>query len=268
MEEASFFQLPPSLQPFGHQTNVFEDRSWQGSGKALVKHGTLLQHDLEDLYGKSRGDEEEVQEKHTNSYLESNERVMRKVLRGEGNMADIENTEKYLDSSYVHKVSPKLTFTFSSSNTKKQDTSLRFAPIHLVTMFKDETQLFEIILDNMRKDKAFAEGVLLSKVETKEDHDEKHSYDLPDIVFGPTTLHLAVKYNKEALTTLLQVARSHNLLEKVFKATDSRGINLLQFATFNVTPECLKILMAEAKHDGHRLLSQSRNNSGESPLQT
>ena len=103
MEEASFFQLPPSLQPFGHQTNVFEDRSWQGSGKALVKHGTLLQHDLEDLYGKSRGDEEEVQEKHTNSYLESNERVMRKVLRGEGNMADIENTEKYLDSSDVHK---------------------------------------------------------------------------------------------------------------------------------------------------------------------
>ena len=96
MEDKNFFQLPPSLQPFGHQTNVFEDRIWQGSSKVLVRQGTLVEFRQKSVYGKSTFYDDEKEDKLRSSYQESGEVIMIKTLRGEGTKIDRENTEKYL----------------------------------------------------------------------------------------------------------------------------------------------------------------------------
>ena len=143
METKNFFQLPPSLQPFGHQTNVFEDRIWQGSSKVLVRQSTLLVS----TYGKSQFYEETKEQKQTQSYEESDEEILTKTLKGEGTEKDRENTRKYLDSTETFKISPKLSFGYFSSSAKKEEATARFAPVHIVVMFKDEKELIKVIID-------------------------------------------------------------------------------------------------------------------------
>ena len=57
---------------------------------------------------------------------------------------------------------------------------------------------------------------------------------------GLDTIFLAVKYNPEALQELLKLAKSHGLLDQIIQKKDENGFNILQFATLNKSPKCLK----------------------------
>ena len=56
------------------------------------------------------------------------------------------------------------------------------------------------------------------------------------------TIFLAVQYNPEALRELLNLAKSHGLLDQIIQKKNEKGFNIIQFATLNKSPECLKYM--------------------------
>ena len=106
----------------------------------------------------------------------------------------------------------------------------------------DDPEVHRILKERMMGEKKFAEEALFTKtrnIEFNISHFEQQAL-LPEEAYLLTGLHLAVKYNIEMLKTMMEVARRHKLMQKVWEQKDFRDLNILQFATFNRTPECLE----------------------------
>ena len=69
---------------------------------------------------------------------------------------------------------------------------------------------------------------------------ESFPFRTTDESSGLDTIFLAVKYNSEALKRMLKLAKTHGLLDQIIEKEDEKGFNILQFATLNKSPECLK----------------------------
>ena len=116
-----------------------------------------------------------------------------------------------------------------------------FSSVHMAIIF-DDPEIHRILKERMVGDKKFAEEVLFTKTQNIKfniSHFEQHAL-LPEEAYLLTGLHLAVKYNIKMLKTMMEVARRHKLMQKVWEQKDFRDLNILQFATFNKTPECLE----------------------------
>ena len=116
-----------------------------------------------------------------------------------------------------------------------------FSSVHMAIIF-DDPEIHRILKERMMGDKKFAEEALFTKtrnIEFNISHFEQQAL-LPEEAYLLTGLHLAVKYNIEMLKTMMEVARRHKLMQKVWEQKDFRDLNILQFATFNRTPDCLE----------------------------
>ena len=111
-----------------------------------------------------------------------------------------------------------------------------------------------------------------------------------DVSSNIDTIFLAVQYNPEALRELLNLAKSHGLLDQIILKKNEKGFNILQFATLNKSPECLKYVQSflqnislyisirtmleisrhdeNSREDWKKKLFTSRNIDGECALQT
>ena len=69
---------------------------------------------------------------------------------------------------------------------------------------------------------------------------ESFLFRTKDIISDIDTIFLAVQYNPEALRELLNLAKSHGLLDQIIQKKNENCFNILQFATLNKSPECLK----------------------------
>ena len=122
---------------------------------------------------------------------------------------------------------------------------LTFSPLHLAIMFGNKI-IIDIIKKRMTKSEDFTKEVLNTAVQNDDLLEKAHScniqeaFDLPDEAFNITGLFLAVKYSELALKELMQPFLEHDIMDELFKAKDFRELNLLQFSTFNKTPDCIK----------------------------
>ena len=122
---------------------------------------------------------------------------------------------------------------------------LTFSPLHLAIMFGNKI-IIDIIKERMIKSKDFTKEVLSTAVDNASLLEKAHScniqevFDLPDEAFNLTGLFLAVKYSEHALKELMLPFLEHDIMDQLFKAKDFRELSLLQFSTFNKTPDCIK----------------------------
>ena len=147
-----------------------------------------------------------------------------------------------------------------------------YFPIHLAIIYKNSS-ILKLFYEEMREDKDFCETVLNMKIEVDslQEIDSKSLMEYPDELCGLTTMFLAVKYNPEALSELMKVAKWHLIWDDVVKnQRDMRNMNLLQFATLNRTTDCLKTLMRakRMKEDRRKELYNARNVIQQGPLHT
>ena len=119
---------------------------------------------------------------------------------------------------------------------------VKYSAIHLAIIYKSK-RLLKIIYDRMRKDIMFCKNALCCTTNQNEEalkSINSKQFKVPDEIFHLTSLQLAVRHNKEALVEMLNVARQHNILFGMMKSTDQRGFNLLHFAAFQKSTDCLK----------------------------
>ena len=116
-----------------------------------------------------------------------------------------------------------------------------FSSVHMAIIF-DDPEIHRILKERMMGDEKFAEEALFTTTQNIEFNinDFEQQALLPEEVYLLTGLHLAVKYNIRMLKTMMEVARRHKLMQKVWEQKDFRDLNILQFATFNRTTECLE----------------------------
>ena len=125
---------------------------------------------------------------------------------------------------------------------KVKDESIEtfYYPIHLATIYNNN-EIMEIFFKDMEEDNAYFNEVINLGIETSvSEFDVNKVY--PDEACGLTPMFLAVKYNAKALARFLKIAAKHEIpMTELLKShQEKRGYNLLQFATFNKTLECMR----------------------------
>ena len=118
-----------------------------------------------------------------------------------------------------------------------------FSPVQLAVVFKSRL-ILPIIYKKMKEDINFFKMAINATPINQEDLDVDDDDDVDsddDEVYQPTLLHLAIKYNEDALRFMLNIGKEHGLTTaEIFKLEDSRKVNLLHYAAMQPTTKCLK----------------------------
>ena len=117
-----------------------------------------------------------------------------------------------------------------------------FSPVQLAVVFKSQLVL-PIIYKKMKEDINFFKMAINANTINQEELDVDDDDDVDsdnDEVYEPTLLHLAIKYNEDALQFMLNIGKEHGLTTEIIKLEDSRKVNLLHYAAMQPTTKCLK----------------------------
>ena len=235
--------LPPSLQL--HQSEVFKKRIWQsnctptGSDEEASTETNNCSNEVNSFEettltpspGRKKGEEKE---KSVGELPTPNESII-KLLNGMSTESEKTQVEQHFRTEDdISKTYDVLRITLPG---KEPDAI--FSPAQLAVMFKSKP-LIKILTDKMLAQQEFARKVLLSKVEVDKPLTEDEPKELSDEACSISILHLAVKYNNEVLDDFLKIAKKHGLQKIVMEVQDLRGNNILQFASFNKSPECIR----------------------------
>ena len=167
--------------------------------------------------------------------MEEIDKMIVKTCKGEATEEMKQKVLSYFGKEHLKK------FKFRRPEKVKEESIETFYyPIHLAIIYNND-EILEIFYNEMEEDKDYFNEVLNLGIETSvTDFDVDKVY--PDEVCGLTPLFLAVKYNAKALSRFLKIAAKHQIpMTDVLKSQqEKRGYNLLQFATFNKTLECMR----------------------------
>ena len=182
---------------------------------------------------------------------ETVERNLYDIIRGENGITmDIAEKE-------IHKMSDEEFCTAKATPTFRKQFRLKvkhqrdeepehvevlFSPVQLAVVFKSQLVL-PIIYRKMKEGINFFNMAINANAINQEDLDVDDDDDVDsddDEVYEPTLLHLAIKYNGNALQVMLNIGKEHGLTAEIFKLEDSRKVNLLHYAAMQPTTKCLK----------------------------
>ena len=241
--------LPPSLQLC--QSDVFNKRIWQSNctsnrsdEEASTATNSLNKNCTDEVNGleettlsaspASKTGEAEKGVEELPQILKSGESII-KYLKGMGTESEKVQVEEYFRTEDdISETSGILRIKLAG-----KEPEAIFSPAQLAVMFRSKP-LMKILIDKMLAEKDLARKVLISEVKVDRPLTEEETKKFSDEACSISILHLAVKYNKEALKDFLEIAKEHELLNLVMEVRDLRGNTLLQFASFNKTPECVR----------------------------